>query len=70
MSWKKRCRKIIQLTSTAGAPSAAISQSSTATGAKSRHMMLPMRESPQLSTVRSFAGRFASSHAKACSMIG
>ena len=42
-------KKIIQPRSTSRGATAAISQSSTATGAKSRHSTLPMRESPQLS---------------------
>ena len=44
-------------------PTAAISQSSTATGSKSRNIMLPMRASPQLITgAPSVAGQWSSSH--------
>jgi len=52
-------------------PSAAISQSNTATGSKSWYMMLPIRASPQLSTFGpGSAGQCCSSHSKVRSMSG
>ena len=69
-SSKKRWRKIIHPTSISAGPSAAISQSRTATGAKSRNIMLPMRLSPQLRTVGPSAGRVLSSAAKVRSISG
>ena len=47
-----------------------MSQSSTATGAKSRNIMLPMRLSPQFRTVGPSAGRVLSSAAKVRSISG
>ena len=71
MSWKKSWMKIIQPRSMPRVPSAAISQSSTATGVNSSYIMLPMRESPQLMTVSpSSAGQLASSQSKASSITG
>ncbi len=70
-SSKNWCRKIIQARSISRGASPTISQSSTATGAKSRYSMLPMRESPQLSAVGpSSAGQCSSSQAKARSIRG
>ena len=70
-SSKKRWRNTIQARSTSRGPSDAISQSSTATGSNPSNIMLPMRESPQLSTVSpSSAGQLSSSQSKARSMSG
>ena len=69
-SSKKRLRKIIQPTSISAGPRAAISQSSTATGAKSWNIMLPMRLSPQFRTVGPSGGRVLSSAAKVRSISG
>ena len=49
--------KVIHATSTSAGPIAAISQSSTAAGAKSWNIMLPMRLSPQLRTAGPSGGR-------------
>ncbi len=71
MSWKKSWMKTIQPTSIPRVPSAAISQSSTATGANPSYMMLPTRASPQLMTVSpSSSGQLASSQSNASSTTG
>ena len=70
-SWKNACIQIIHATSTSAGPSAAISQSRTATGVKSRYRRLPMRESPHTSVGGpSVAGRFACSHSNRRSTTG
>ena len=62
--------KTIHDTSSSRGPIAAISQSRTATGSKSRYITLPIRESPQHRTASSVSGRLASSQASARSTIG
>ena len=71
ISSKKKCIHTIQARSTSGGATAAISQSSTATGSKSRYIMLPTRESPQESTVGpSCLGQWSSSQVKERSSSG
>ena len=63
--------KTIHDTSSARGPMVAISQSRTATGAKSSYITLPIRASPQLSTVSpGSAGWLASSQSRIFSTIG
>ena len=67
------CAKIIHATSSSRGPSVTISQSSTATGWKSRYNTLPTRASPQSSTgslAATSRGQLSSSQSKVRSSSG